>query len=342
MVNEVVKQWKVEKVDELQKAFISSPTTAIVNVHGIPAPQMQGIRAGLKDKVTITMTRKRIISRALKNVPGKEKLAELVEHMKGETAIVLTALNPFKLFKALEASKVKSPAKAGQTAPCDIYVPEGDTGYPPGPMIGELGRHGIKSAVQKGTIHVTKEKLMVKEGEVIVEDMADILSKLHVEPMELGLDLRAAFEDGIIFPHDALIIDEAAFISDIMMAQTWAMNLAINQGIMNSETSAPLLSKAYRDAIALASHIAFLTPETAEAILQKANAQCLSLASEIAGKDPAALSDEATAALSAQPAAPASAGPSAGEATEKTEAPSEEEEEKKEEEAVSGLGALFG
>ena len=338
----MVKHWKREKVDELQKVFISSPTTAIVNVHGIPAPQMQGIRASLKNKVTITMTRKRIMARALKNVPGKEKLAELADHMDGETAIAFTDLNPFKLYKALEASKVKSPAKPGQTAPCDIIVPEGDTGYPPGPMIGDLGKHGIKSGVQKGTIHITKEKLMVKEGEVIVEDIADILSKLHVEPMELGLDLRAAFEDGIIFPRNTLIIDEAAFLNDIMTAHTWAMNLAINKGIMTLETTAPLLSKAYRDAIALASHIAFLTPETAEAILQKANAQCLSLASEIAGKDPAALSEEVTAALSAQPAAPASAGTSTEETTEKTEAPPEEDEEKKEEEAVSGLGALFG
>jgi large subunit ribosomal protein L10 len=42
------------------------------------------------------------------------------------------------LYKILQKSKSSAPAKAGQTAPNDIYVKAGKTSFAPGPIIGEL------------------------------------------------------------------------------------------------------------------------------------------------------------------------------------------------------------
>ena len=56
--------------------------------------------------------------------------------MEGQSALIFTDMNPFKLFKILEDSKTPAPAKPGAIAPADIVVPRGDTGSAPGPILG--------------------------------------------------------------------------------------------------------------------------------------------------------------------------------------------------------------
>jgi len=63
-------------------------------------------------------------------------------------ALLFTKENPFKLYNKLQKSKSSAPAKAGQTAPSEIVVPKGPTPFAPGPIIGELGALGIKTAVE--------------------------------------------------------------------------------------------------------------------------------------------------------------------------------------------------
>ncbi len=53
---------------------------------------------------------------------------------------------PVSLFQELEASKTPAPIGAGEVAPNDIVIPEGDTGVDPGPFVGELQSVGADAA----------------------------------------------------------------------------------------------------------------------------------------------------------------------------------------------------
>jgi len=329
-----VADWKKEKVADLENLTNSHEIVGIVNLADIPAPQLQTMRKSLSGKAILKMSRKNFIKIALDNV-DKENIEGLSDYLEGQPAMVFTEMNPFKLFKILEDSKTEAPAKAGAIAPADIVVPAGDTSFPPGPILGELQQAGIPAKIDKGSIVVQEDAVVVEEGESVPKNVADVLTKLEIYPMEVGIDLLAVYEDNTIYTADVLKIDEEETKANIASAYQSAINLSVFAGIINSESAPLLIQKAARDAMNLAINANILTSETTDKILSKAYAQMLAVASQLSDD---ALDDELKEKLSSQPQAAAPA----EEAVEEVEEEEEEEEEDAEVSAAAGLGALFG
>jgi len=155
------------------------------------------MREKLRGKVDIFMTKKRLMKIAFDQAKkDKNGIENLGDYFKGMPALVFTRDNPFTLFKILKENKSNAPAKGGQTAPHDIEVKAGGTSFAPGPIIGELGAFGIKTGVEGGKIAIKADKVVCKEGEVISSALAGILTRLGVNPMEVGLDLVGIYENG--------------------------------------------------------------------------------------------------------------------------------------------------
>lgn len=329
-----VADWKKEKVAELEDLINSHEIIGIVNLADIPAKQLQTMRKSLGDNAILKMSRKNFIKIALEN-SDKEEVEGLADYLEGQPAMVFTKMNPFKLFKILEDSKTEAPAKAGSIAPADIVVPAGDTSFPPGPILGELQQVGIPAKIDKGSIVVTDDAKIVDEGEEIPKAVADILTKLEIHPMEVGIDLLAVCEGDTIYTADVLAIDEEETIQTLANAYQSAINLSVYAGILNSESAPLLIQKAARDALNLAINANILTSETTDKILSKAYAQMLAVAKLLSSE---AIDDELNEKLNSQ----AAAAPVAVE--DNTEEPEEEEEEEEDaaESAAAGLGALFG
>ena len=329
-----VADWKKEKVAELEDLTNSHEIIGIVNLADIPAKQLQTMRKSLGDNAILKMSRKNFIKIALEN-SDKEEVEGLADYLEGQPAMVFTKMNPFKLFKILEDSKTEAPAKAGSIAPADIVVPAGDTSIPPGPILGELQQVGIPAKIDKGSIVVTDDAKIVDEGEEIPKAVADILTKLEIHPMEVGIDLLAVCEGDTIYTADVLAIDEEETIQTLANAYQSAINLSVYAGILNSESAPLLIQKAARDALNLAINANILTSETTDKILSKAYAQMLAVAKLLSSE---AIDDELNEKLNSQ----AAAAPVAVE--DNTEEPEEEEEEEEDaaESAAAGLGALFG
>jgi large subunit ribosomal protein L10 len=329
-----VADWKKEKVAELEDLTNFHEIIGIVNLADIPAKQLQTMRKSLGDNAILKMSRKNFIKIALEN-SDKEEVEGLADYLEGQPAMVFTKMNPFKLFKILEDSKTEAPAKAGSIAPADIVVPAGDTSFPPGPILGELQQVGIPAKIDKGSIVVTDDAKIVDEGEEIPKAVADILTKLEIHPMEVGIDLLAVCEGDTIYTADVLAIDEEETIQTLANAYQSAINLSVYAGILNSKSAPLLIQKAARDALNLAINANILTSETTDKILSKAYAQMLAVAKLLSSE---AIDDELNEKLNSQ----AAAAPVAVE--DNTEEPEEEEEEEEDaaESAAAGLGALFG
>lgn len=331
-----VASWKKEEVESLKELIESHDVVGMANLSDIPAPQLQKMRRSLKDSAVVKMSRKTLMSLALSE-STKENIADLGEHMEGQPAMIFTDMNPFKLYKILEASKTEAPAKAGSVAPADIVVPKGDTAFKPGPILGELQKVGIPAKIDKGKIVITNDKTIVAEGETISKEIASMLTRLEIFPMEVGIDLVAAYEDQTVYTSDVLAIDEEKTIADVQKAFTQALNLSVNAVIFNKESVPVLLQNANTKAMNLALNADVLTSKTRDMILAKAYAQMLALASEVSGKDADAVDDELREKLNSQAAAAAPKDEKKPEDDEEEEA-----EEEKEEDAAAGLGALFG
>ncbi len=334
-----VAEWKKEEVKDLKGLIKNHKVVGIANLADIPAPQLQKMRRTLKENATLKMSRKTLMSLAL-NDSEKSNIQSLEDHMEGQPALIFTDMNPFKLYKILEDSKTQAPAKPGNIASEDIMVPKGDTAFKPGPMLGELQKMGIQAKIDKGKIVINKDKIVVAAGEEISKNVASILTRLEIYPMEVGIDLKAAYEDQTIYTSDLLTIDPEKTLLDVQKAFTQALNLSVNAEIFNKVSLPILLQNAATKSLNLAVNTEILTDKSRDILLSMAYSQMLALAAEIAVHNDAALDDELLQKLSSRPAqaeAPVEETPE-----EEEEEEEEESEEEKEEEAAAGLGALFG
>ena len=324
--------WKKDAVTDLAKQISKSKVVGIINVHGVPAPAFQTMRTNLRGKAEITMLKNTLLKIALQQA-GKDKkgLDKLAASVDGQCAVVTSELNPFRLFKQLNSTKTKMPARGGEVAPDDIEIKAGETPFKPGPVVGELQKAGLPAAIEQGKVVIKKDKLLVKKGDKIPRDVALVLSKLEIYPLTVGLDLSAVFEDGMIYKKDVLAVDDAMVLSQVKFAAAGAMNLAIFISYPTKQSIRPMLANAHYKALNFAVNTNIANKVTIKLMLAKANAQMLSLASKV----PAALDDDLRGALTNVPKPPEDKG---------KEAKKEEKEEKKvsEDEAAAGLGALFG
>jgi len=276
-----VAEWKKKEVEELRNIIKSYPLVGIAHVGGIPAPQMQQLRSKLRDTALIKVVRNTLVSLALDEV-NKEKngIAELKNLIEGETAIIAAKdINPFKLFQIIKSNRINAPAKGGEIAPKDIMVKAGDTPFKPGPIVGELQKAGIPAAIEEGKVVIKKDKVVVPAGEKISPQIAQILTRMEIYPLEIGINLKGMYENGIIFTPDILDIDRDEYVNNLINAAKNAFNLAVNSGWVNKFTIDTLISMAGINAYNLAINIRYPTRDTVKQLLSIAHLQMLSLSS---------------------------------------------------------------
>jgi large subunit ribosomal protein L10 len=334
-----VAPWKKESVNKLASQIAGSKVVGIIDVRGVPAPAFQTMRTNLRGKVQITMVKNSLMRLAIKEAGKKLNGVDgLVDSVDGQCAIVTSDLNPFRLFKQLDATKTKMPARGGEEAPEDIEIKAGDTPFKPGPVVGELQKAGLPAAIEQGKVVIKRDKLLVKKGDEITRDVALVLSKLEIFPITVGLDLRAAFEEGVVFAKDVLAVDDAAYLARIQLAATSVLNLSVFVAYPTEASIRPLLSKAHTNSLNLAVNAGVVNSETVKMMLSKADAQMLSLAARM----PDALDDDLKGRLGATPTQPSKEKDEAGKGEKKDGKDKKDDEKVSEEEAAAGLGTLFG
>jgi len=271
---------KKQVVKEFTKLIDSYPIIAAVDVENLPAKQLMNMRTNLRGKAELRMTKRRLINIALDN-SKKENIVALKAHLTGMPALLFSKETPFALFKILKKSKSPAPIKAGQKAPKNIVIKAGPTGFAPGPIIGELGAFGIKAGIDAGKVAVKEDKIVAKEGEVVSAKLAAILQRLNIQPMEIGLNLTAAYENGEILTKNVLDIDEEAFIKSIQNAFTDSLKLSLALKVPTKENIVLMLQNAHLDAYKLAEAQSIITADNVERILAKADSQAQAVKAEV-------------------------------------------------------------
>ncbi|GGL56711.1 50S ribosomal protein L10 [Halocalculus aciditolerans] len=335
---EHVPEWKKEEVESISSLLESYDSVGVVGIAGIPSRQLQDMRRALHGSAELRVSRNTLLERALDEVD--DGLENLESYVAGQVGLVGTNDNPFGLYKQLEESKTPAPIGAGEVAPNDIVIPEGDTGVDPGPFVGELQQIGADARIQEGSIQVLSDSVVVEEGGVVSEDVANVLGELGIEPKEVGLDLKAVYSDGVLFEPEELAIDVDEYRADIQSAAAAARNLSINAEYPTTQTAPSLIAKAAGDAKSVGLFAAIESPDLADDLVRKADGQVRALAAQI--DDDEALPEELR-------GVEAQAAPTETEEDESTdEEPTEEaadeddSDDDDEESGAEGLGNMFG
>ena len=341
MIEPKVASWKRDRVGELAAILTSDGVLGVVDIGGVPAKNMLSMRDDLRSSLSITMAKKTLMRLAWEQTGRPmEDLESLLEGAVQPAIVHTNSMNAFQLYSELEKTKQGRAAKEGEVSPMDIVVEAGPTEFGPGPIVGEFNAVGIPAKIDKGKVAIQKTTTVVNKGEPISADLGIMLSKLDINPIEIGIILTGAIEDGFLFEADSLELDTDGIQSDIITATSGAFNLACNIRWFSSQTMPTLLAKASGEATSVAVEAGITNDVTIPLFITRANARALALAGQL---DSSALDDELAAALGAAASVAESAPAATSDAAESAEEVSAEEEAEEEEDAgFGGLGDLFG
>ena len=242
----------------------------------VRAAQLQEFKKNLADKVFMRVIQNTLMRRAIESFGEKPELKELMDYLEGSNIYLFTDLNPFRLALLLERGKVITTAKSGDVAAFDVVVSAGNTGQPPGPIISQLNAVGLPTRIESGSVWVSKDTLVAEKGDVISERLASVLSKLGIKPVEAGLVMKVAFDEGLI-AEDQLRVDLDEVRRSVESAYADAFGLSLSVAYPMAENMEMLVRVAYREAYAVAINAAIPTEETIKDLITKAHAQMLSL-----------------------------------------------------------------
>ncbi len=270
--------WKKEQVEYLKELIGSYNTVALVKIRGISTNQLQRLRKVLHEDVQLRVSKNRLISLSLR----ESDMLELADHVDDQMALTFTNLDSFELYKIAESGKIQAPIKAGAVAPHDIMLDEGPTSLKPGPIVGELQNLGIPAGIKEGKVVIKKSTVAVNAGEKVSPAFAELLAKLEIYPVRVGLDLSAVYDRKaqVLFTPDVLHIVPSEYFADFKRAAKAAFSLVtrIKYRYPTRYTISDSLREAEGKSVALAFNLCYPTPVTIKPLLQKAHIDASNLA----------------------------------------------------------------
>ncbi|MCV0410275.1 50S ribosomal protein L10 [Nitrosopumilus sp.] len=277
---------KTQMYQQLQELPKKYKVLAVIKLHKVRSTQILPLRKILKGDVQFVAIKDKVAQKALDSldIPG---IKEIAKDLEGQCMFLFTNMSPFKLNVLLAKNKVMMAARGGDIASIDIVVPAKNTGIAPGPMLTEFKEAGIPTKIDQGTIWIAKDSTPVLKGETINEKLASILGKLDIKPVEAGISLYTALEEGLKYAEEEMIVDVEKVRAQFSQAHQEAVSLSIEAAYITADNISQILTKAAQYARSLSIESGFMTDETKEQILQKADAQARAVAGQAKDYTPA-------------------------------------------------------
>ncbi len=250
--------------NELQTLPKEFDVIALSKMNNVRATQLMPIRKKFKDEIKITMIKNKIAKKAFENVKGVAGLDRLSEKLEGQSALMFTKVNPFKLNSALSRNKVYLLAKGGDVASSEIIIPAGNTGITPGPVLSEFKEANVVTRIDHGSIWINKDTVVARPGQVISQKLASLLSKLNIKPIEARISISFAISEGLIFDESDLNISFTKYRDELVRSFYEAVVLATESAYVTNATTKPLIRKAQQNAIALTRESQYISSKTLE------------------------------------------------------------------------------
>lgn len=266
------KKVKIAQSEALSEKLAKAKSILVVELKSTPGGHVSHLRKVFGNDTEIIVRKKAVIEKALERASkSNSALSKLLPYVAGvQPALILSSESPFKIRAKANKERRPARAKAGQVSAREIVVPEGDTGLPPGPAIGDLQKANLPAKILKGKIIIEKNTTVTKAGEAVTKEIADALLKLGIEPFETDVNIVAALEDGLVFERTVLAIDEDYAVTQLIQAHSSAFNLAVEASYSTADTVELLVQRAVLAAAGVAFEAKAVPGETLEQVLEKA------------------------------------------------------------------------
>ncbi len=261
---------KAKVMERFVKLVQEYPVIMLADFARIPADHFQKVRKELSPSIKFYVIKKRLAKKAAEMVERKG-LKELLKRMPQNLVVILSKEDPFETYRKVVEKKAEVFVKPGEVAEEDIIIPKGPTDISPGPVLTDLRAMNVPTKIQGGKIAITQDVVLVKKGEVVSKQVADLLKTLGIKPIRVGFKVTGAIDqEGILYLPDVLSITRDQIIENLGTAASRAMAIAMEIGEINKYTVKPLTAKAALQSLAVATEIGWITDKTLRPIVLKA------------------------------------------------------------------------
>jgi len=305
---------KAAYFDKLKGLLEEFKSIFIVSVDNVSSQQMHEIRQSLRGTGVVLMGKNTMVRRAIRGFISEfPEYERLLPHVKGNVGFVFTNADLKEVRDRIMSNKVAAPARAGAVAPCDVYVPAGNTGMEPG-KTSFFQALGVPTKIARGTIEITTDLKLVDAGNKVGASEATLLNMLNISPFTYGMGISQVYDQGQVFPPSVLDIDDDQLLSSFSSAVNTIVTISLAVGYPTHPSVMHSLINCYKNVVSVALVTEYCFPEIEELKDRIANPDAY------AASAPVAATSETTAAKVEE---------------------KKEESEKEESEDEGGFGGLF-
>ena len=260
-------------VDEILQLLESYRTVMLVKTYKVKASTINEARKSLRGRAVFKHVKTTLLQKAAERT-SSQKLREFLKKYGSSGSIMLVFSNeePYELQQELRKYSVRLPLSAGDVVDREIIVPAGNTGLPAGPAISSLNEVGLPTRIETGSIWITKDTVVAKPGDVITPQLAAVLSKLNIRPVEAYVKAYAALCDGIVYTEDLLSTTIESIRKDVATSIENTLKIAFATFFPTPESLNLMLKEAFSKAIILGIKAEYYDENTVKIMLQKAKA----------------------------------------------------------------------
>lgn len=255
-----IPEYKIKLVQEIASKIKTHRTLLIASTKGLPSSQFHEIKKNIRSKAEIKVVKKSIALRAIDEVRSSA-LDSLKAQIGANIALFFSNEDPFTLSGILAENQSPTKARSGDIAPEDIKVEPGPTELVPGPAISELSAVGLKVAVEGGKLAVKLPHVLVRQGDVIKDNVAAVMAKLNISPMKVGFEPIAAFDKTEDKIYVGIKIDKKQTLEDLRHSIAKAFGFAVGIKHISSATVKYFIARAGLEEAALSSKLNVQQPQ---------------------------------------------------------------------------------
>lgn len=271
-----VSEEKLGVVDSAIELMSDYEIIGAAGLYKVGSGMLQDLRRQFRGQVAVRCIKNTMMRIAMEKM-SLPRAEEFLSRIAGSNIFIFSNGNPFKLAMMLHLNRVKVFAKPGDSALDTIVIPAGNTGLSPGPILSKFGGLGVRTRIEGGNVWVVQDTEVARPGDKISRDLADVLARMGIRAAEMGLEIKAVYERGMVIPREELILDLEAYRGQLTRAHADAFQVALKAAYPTPQTVPALLSLAAQNARKVALEAGYATPETARELVAKAHAQALAL-----------------------------------------------------------------
>ncbi|MEM3026555.1 MAG: 50S ribosomal protein L10 [Thermoproteota archaeon] len=269
---------KARVVDEILRLIESSRTLMLVNTFRVKTVTINEARKRLRGRAILKHVKTTLLQKAAEKT-GSQALREFLKKhaSKGSVMLIVSNEDPYELQQELKKYSIRLPLNAGDIVDREIVVPAGNTGLPAGPVISSLNEVGLPTRIETGSIWITRDTVVAKPGDVVTPQLASVLSKLNIRPVEAFLKSYAAIHNGIVYGEEVLSITFEDIVKDLTRSVENAFKLSVAAFFPTPESLGIMLREAFSKAVTLGTRAHYYDENTVKILLQKAKAEARQL-----------------------------------------------------------------